>query len=76
MNDNAETVRRALIERVERYAKLAAQYRDARKSMPDAEKAFLFDALADVGAFNRKHPERAIPPLDPITCRVREPRFV
>lgn len=75
MNDNVETVRRALIDRIERYAKLAANYRDARKPLPDSDKAFFFDALADVGVFNRKNPDRAIPALDPVTCRVQEPRF-
>lgn len=34
-----------------------------------------FNALADAGAFNAAHPQRAIPPLDPVLHKVPEPIF-
>lgn len=72
---NVETIRRMLIARLERYAKLAREYFDRGEPLPENDKRFLFNALADAGDFNRKYPERAIPPLDRELCRVQEPRF-
>lgn len=75
MNSNAKTVRACLIARLERYAANARKFADARKPLPPLDKNLLFMALADAGDFNRAHPEIAIPPLDPRTGKVQEPRL-
>lgn len=72
---NVETVRAAIITRLERYSARSRDYAKRGLVLPEIDKRLLFDALADAGEFNAEHPECAIPPLDPLTCKVSEPRF-
>lgn len=76
MDSSLDIVRANIVERLERNARIAQTASRCCASLNALDTQMFFNALADAGDFNRKHPERRIPPLDPVLCKVQEPRLL